>query len=107
MITADGSVLTASDSENNDLFWAIRGGGCNFGICCEFVFRLHPQQAICYSGPMIFSEKLVDQVIDVTAKWQKENQNPKCSLLQVVTRTPPEYAVRQSGQLHALSYRTY
>lgn len=42
LITADGSVLRADSKENPDLFWALRGGGGNFGIVTEFEVRLHP-----------------------------------------------------------------
>jgi len=42
VVTADGRVLIANDSRNEDLFWALRGGGGNFGIATSFQFRLHP-----------------------------------------------------------------
>jgi len=39
IVIADGSILTADDQLNTDLFWAIRGGGCNFGVVTEFVYH--------------------------------------------------------------------
>jgi FAD/FMN-containing dehydrogenase len=48
LVLADGSVVRASADENPDLFWAVRGGGGNFGVAASFEFRLHPV------GPMVF-----------------------------------------------------
>ncbi|GAB3011624.1 FAD-binding oxidoreductase [Spirosoma pulveris] len=49
IVTANGELLTASETENEDLFWAVRGGGGNFGIVTKFTYQLHPV------GPMILA----------------------------------------------------
>jgi FAD/FMN-containing dehydrogenase len=56
IVTADGRLLVASNDENQDLFWAIRGGSGNFGVATSLEFRLHPVKDI-YGGPMFFDLK--------------------------------------------------
>jgi FAD/FMN-containing dehydrogenase len=53
LVLADGSFVTASPRAHEDLFWAIRGGGGNFGVVTSFLFRLHPVKDV-YAGPMFW-----------------------------------------------------
>ena len=67
MVLADGSFVTVNQLENEDLYWAIRGGGGNFGVVTSFTFRAHPISTV-YAGPMLWYP---DKAVEVM-KWFRE-----------------------------------
>lgn len=66
MVLADGSFVTANAQEHADLFWAVRGGGGNFGVVTSFLFQLHPISTV-YGGPMLWP---FEQAADVLKFWR-------------------------------------
>ena len=72
MITADGEFVRASETENADLFWGVRGGGGNFGIVTEFEFRLNPVGPMVLAGPIVWAMEDAPQVLRFYRDWIKE-----------------------------------
>ncbi|WP_330461565.1 FAD-binding oxidoreductase [Streptomyces sp. NBC_00820] len=68
MVTADGRVVRASEEENPELFWALRGGGGNFGIVTSLEFRLHPVGPQVLGGLIVFPLEEARQVI---TRWRE------------------------------------
>ncbi|TDL29769.1 FAD-binding domain-containing protein [Rickenella mellea] len=88
IVTADGSILTANESENADLFWAIRGGGSNFGVCTEFVYKLHEQRRTVYAGMIIFPPPAIGEVIKAVRTWHENGPTDKEAFMMAVMRGP-------------------
>jgi FAD/FMN-containing dehydrogenase len=63
VVTADGRLLVASERENPDLFWALRGGGGNFGVVTSFEFRVHPVKDV-FVGLVLFEVSAARQVLE-------------------------------------------
>jgi hypothetical protein len=87
IVTANGTTLTLSDTENADLFWGIRGGGSNFGVCTEFVLRLHPQRSTAFSGIVVFPREVLSELMVVLTKWWKNVKNNE-AMHQILGRSP-------------------
>jgi FAD/FMN-containing dehydrogenase len=67
VVLADGSVVIANEKENADLFWAIRGGGGNFGIVTSFLYKLHPVETL-YAGPIFWELEKASEIM----KWYRD-----------------------------------
>jgi len=63
MVLADGSVLTVNKDQNKDLFWAIRGGGGNFGIVTSFKFQAHPVKNV-FGGPTLWPIEKTEEIME-------------------------------------------
>jgi len=68
VVLADGSFVTANAKDHADLFWALRGGGGNFGVVTSFEYRLHPVSEVT-AGPMFFEVKDADKVLRTWDKY--------------------------------------
>jgi FAD/FMN-containing dehydrogenase len=72
VVTADGRLAHASAQENSDLFWAIRGGGGNFGVVTSFEFRLHDISSKLVGGHLVFPFAQARQVLAGIAEYSLE-----------------------------------
>lgn len=67
VVTADSRIVTASPDEHPDLFWAIRGGGGNFGVVTEFTFGLHPVGPVVFGGMLLYPGFMA---VEVLKNWR-------------------------------------
>ncbi len=88
VVCADGSVVTASESEHEDLFWAIRGGGGNFGVVTSFEYRLHPVGPEVFVCFVLYPASRAQEVLEACDRYLGE-AGDEVSPLGVLGRTPP------------------
>ena len=88
VVTADGSQLRASETENADLFWGLRGGGGNFGVVTSFEFQLHPVGPNVLSGLIVFPFDQAKSVITQFARFT-ETMPDELNVWMVTRKAPP------------------
>ena len=87
LVTADGELVKASETENADLFWGVRGGGGNFGIVTEFEFRLHPVGPTVLAGPIFWPMEEAPALLRFYRDWIAEAPDELMTI--VVQRRAP------------------
>jgi hypothetical protein len=88
LITAEGELVRASEDENSDLFWGVRGGGGNFGIVTEFEFRLAQVDPILLAGPILWPIEDSPRLLRFYRNWIAEAPDDLMTIV-VHRRAPP------------------
>jgi FAD/FMN-containing dehydrogenase len=103
LVTADGNFVKASDKENPDLYWGVRGGGGNFGIVTEFEFQLHPVGPHVMAGPIFWLMEDSVQVLRFYREWVADCPDELMTVL-VQRKVPadPEFPAELAGK-HVLA----
>ena len=91
VVTADGRVLVASDEENPELFWALRGGGGNFGVVTAFEFRLHPLGPVVFGGMLLFPAAVGGELVRFYRDFMHGAPDAVCSGLAFITAPPEDF----------------
>ncbi len=88
MVTADGDVLTASEDENPELFWGMRGAGANFGVVTSFEYRLHQVGPQILAGPIFFPMDDTAEVLRFYRDWVENAPDELMTILNL-RQAPP------------------
>lgn len=88
MVTADGKLVRASETENPDLFWGLRGGGGNFGVVTSIEYRLFPVGPEIYGGAMAWRAEDAEAVMDMHRAFTAEAP-PECACILAMRQAPP------------------
>jgi FAD/FMN-containing dehydrogenase len=88
VVTADGRIVRASESENADLLWGLRGGGGNFGIVTRFELTLHQAGPMIYGGPIFFPADASRDLLRAFREWAGEAPDEITGLMNLTTAPP-------------------
>jgi FAD/FMN-containing dehydrogenase len=88
IVTANGDMVRASEKENQDLFWAIRGGGGNFGVVTSFEYSLHKVGPEVFGGALFYPLEMSYEVLEKYSAWQSSLPNEISTLLIFMTAPP-------------------
>ncbi|KAI4267796.1 MAG: hypothetical protein LQ337_008183, partial [Flavoplaca oasis] len=77
IVTADGSIITANDRQNADLFWAMRGAGHNFGIVTSYVYKIYDAIPTWYAASYQYTEDKLEAVFTELNKLNENGEQPK------------------------------
>ena len=88
LATADGRLVTASEDENEDLFWALHGGGGNFGVVTSFEFQLHPVGPHVLGGLLAYPHSAAEAVLEAFRDLIDDAPD-EFSLAAIATAAPP------------------
>jgi len=88
VVTADGRLIHASETENADLLWGLRGGGGNFGIVTRFEFALHPVGPLVYTGPIFYAADADANLMRAFREWAPGASDDVTAVLNLTTAPP-------------------
>jgi len=91
VVTADGEVVTASETENPELLWGLRGGGGNFGIVTEFTFRLHPVGPIILGGQLGYPREGTKELMRAYRDYMESAPDEVGGGMALVTAPPLDF----------------
>ncbi|HEY6960296.1 MAG TPA: FAD-binding oxidoreductase [Gaiellaceae bacterium] len=88
VVTADGRIVHASETEHPELLWGLRGGGGNFGIVTQFELALHPLGPTVYAGPIFYPAEAAGDILRSFRDWSQDAPDEITALVNLTTAPP-------------------
>lgn len=85
IVTADGRLLTANETQNEELFWAICGGGGNFGVVTSFEYRLHPVGPTIFGGMLLYPMSQAREVLRLYGEYIRSTPDEMMAMIGLMT----------------------